>query len=665
MNYFNQILGGNIPITVIQSIKGFQQDQNYMQNATNISHYQINKCMSYDLGNYSINNQEIMNLPYGAYIDTSLKLDRKKVGNGLITIINTAITEALNISRDNLIKISKMSNKMSEQEYKLVDDTILKFLNNLSQSIINNINNLTMDKNMKELLVHIMHLTGITNKNNQDMKASRQQIIMIMELPHNFRPHKEIDIFTSLKLKLTPKNLKKCDNELTRDCVFDDDFLFKFATALMISLEHILGSIMNAVKYDKISEFYAFSVELSNQLANVKPIVIENLFDVGNKTKLSDSKNYTDLEEINKNIDQSKVIQGMSKLISDAINDVVNKNSSDLLRTIAISNKFSISESKGDSFSMTNFDQSIQSESQVQADFVQEVTTRIQNDIANKVKENIDNATKQFDTDNKKIVTSENASTDIGSVIGDYMDTAAKVLSSSAGNSLKQSNSEDITKQMKDTYDLNQSFKYEKNDEASTSISNVLKTENLSKCADDSNMANEIDLGTIDVTGPIQIDNVKQEAIVKNIMTCAFNQQIINDISSNVVNDFDKLITNMIENVNETKSDEEQTKVQGDIYAAGTAGAALLESTGELYKDLGEGISTAAEGTGKGISTAATGVGKGISTAATGVGEGVGSVLGGLTGPLIVGAVILALLGIGYAYYKAKIQGTPNDIFSK
>jgi len=652
MNYFNQILGGNIPITVIQSIKGFQQD--YMQNATNFSHYQINEGMSNDLSNCSINNYEIMNSQYGAYIDTSLKLDRKKVGTGLINILNTATDNALIISRDNLIKISKMNNKMSKQEYKLVNDTITDISSNLTQSIINNINNLSMDKNMKELLVHIMHLTGITNKNNQDMKASRQQIIMIMELPHNFRPHKEIDILTSLKLKLTPENLKKCDNELTRGCVFDDDFLSKFATGLMISLEHILGSIMNAAKYDKIAEFYAFSVELANQLANVKPRVIENLFDVGNKTKLSDSKNYTDLEEFNKNIDQSKVIQGMSKLISDAINDVVNKNSSDLLRTIAISNTLSISESQGDSFTMSDINQSIEAETQVQADFVQEITTRIQNDIANKVKENIDNATKQFDTDDKKVVTSENSSTDIGSVIGDYMDTAAKVLSSSAGNSLKQSNSEDITKQMKDTYDLNQSFNYEKNDEASTSISNVLKTENLSNCANNSNMANEIDLGSIDVTGPIQIDNVKQEAVVKDIMTCAFNQQIINDISSIVVNDFDKLITNMIENVNETKSDEEQTKVQGDIYAAGTAGAALLESTGELYKDLGEGISTVAEGTGKGISTAATGVG-----------EGVDSILGGLTGPLIVGAVILALLGIGYAYYKAKIQGTPNDIFSK
>ena len=672
MSYFNQILGGNIPITVIQSIEGFQQD--YMLNKE-LAHYQLNEGMANDLGNYPVNGRKIMSSPYGAYVAASLEMDRQKVGTGLIHILKSASTEALMISRDNLIKISKMGEKLSEQDSKLVADTVKKVSVDLAQSIVKIINGLSMDKTMKELLVHTMHLTGVTSKNKQEMEASRKQIVMIMELHHHFKTRKEIDVLTSLKLKLTPENLKKCNAELARGCIFDDEFLFKFATALMTSLEHVLGSIMNAAKYDKVCEFYAFSVELANQLskaADIKPKVVENFLDAGNSTKLTDSTKIKDLKEINKNIDQSKVIKGMSKMLSDVVNDVVSKNSAELMRTIAVSNKIAISGAKGASFSFKKITQSVQMETKVEADFAQKVTTKIQNEIANKIKDNIDSATKQFDKDVKKSVVDEKSGTTIGGVIGDVvgalasvgnkaLDTVGKVLSLSAGNSMEQTTTKDISQEMKDTFNLNQSFKYEKNDEAKNAISNVLKAENLSKCAADSKMANEIDLGKIDVSGPIEISEVKQEAIVKDIMKCAFNQEIMNEIASKVVNDYDKLIKAMIENVNDKLTDEQKTAVQGDIYAIGTAGAAVLEgagkaieSTGKAAKDLGEGLSTAAQGAGKGIES----VGKGISTAAEGVGAGIGNVLGSLTAPLIVGAVILALILIGYVMFK--VLGPPS-----
>jgi hypothetical protein len=685
MSYFNQILGGNIPITVIQSIEGFQQD--YMLNKE-LAHYQINESMANDLGNYPVNGHKIISSQYGSYVVASLEMDRQKVGSGLMYILKTTTTEALIISRDNLNKISKMGDKLSESDSKLVADTVKKVSADLAQSIVNIINGLSMNKSMKELLVHSIHLTGVTSKNKQEMEASRKQIVMIMELHHDFRTRKEIDILTSLKLKLTPENLKKCGSELARECVFDDEFLFKFANALMTSLEHVLGSIMNATKYDKVCEFYAFSVELANQLSKVtdiKPKVIETIMDAGNSTKLTDSTKIKDLKEINKNIDQNKVIGGMSKMISDVINDVVSKNSSDLLRTIAVSNKIAISGAKGASFSFKNISQTVQMETKVEADFAQKIASKIQNEIANKVKDNINSTTKQFEKDVSKLKTNEKAGTNIGGVIGGVvnalggafgkaMDTVGKVLSVSAGNSMEQTTTKDITQEMKDTFNLNNSFKYDKTDEAKNAISNVLKVENLSKCAADSKMANEIDLGKIDVTGPIEIENIKQESIVKDVMKCAFSQEVINDISLKVFNDYDKLITALIENVNDKLTDEEKTAVQGDIYAIGTAGAAVLESTGKAVKDVGEGVSTAAQGAGKGISTASEGLGKGLSTVAEGVGKGVSDILGGLTAPLIVGAIILALLLIGYVMFKflgapslddEGIPGASNAIGSK
>jgi len=681
MSYFSQILGGNIPITVIQTIEGFQQD--YMLNKKlghyqinrhthghtrghgrghKHGHYQINEGMTNDLGNYPINEHKIMNSPYGAYVTASLEMDRQKVGTGLMAILKTASSQALIINRDNLVKISKMGEKLSEQESKLVNDTVNKFSSDLAQLIVNMINKLSMDKKMKELLVHTIHLTGVTSKNKKDMEASVKQIIMIMELHHQFKTYKSIDMLTSLKLKLVPENLKKCGAELIRDCVFDDEFLFKFTSALMDSLEHILGSIMNAVKYDKVCEFYAFSVELANQLSNgtnIKPKVIETLLDAGNSTKLSDSTKIKDLKEINKNIDQSKVINGMSKLISDVVNDVVSKNSADLMRTIAVSNKIAITGGKGVSFSFKNIIQSVQMETNVEADFTQKIAVKIQNEIANKVRDTIDSATKQFDKDVRKSILDEKSGTNIGGVIGGVvnalgdawgktMETVGKVLSVSAGNSMEQSTSKDISQEMKDTFNLNQGFKYEKTDEAKNAISNVLKSDNLSKCVADSKTANEIDLGKIDVTGPIEIDNIKQEAVVKDVMNCAFNQEVINDIASKVFNDFDKLIKALIENVNDKLTDEQKTAVQGDIYAVGTAGSAILESAGKTIESAGK----AAKDLGEGLSTAAQGAGKGLGSAAEGIGKGIGNVLSGLTAPFIIGGIILVLLIIAYVLYK-------------
>lgn len=414
MSYFNQILGGNIPITVIQSIEGFQQD--YMLNKE-FKHYQIIEGMSNDLGNYPVNGHKLMSSPYSEYVTASLEMDRQKVGSGLMGILKIATNEALTISKDNLIKILKMDYKLSEQDSKLINDTVNKISFDLAQSIINIINKLSMNKPMKDLLINAMHLTGVTSKNKQEMDAFKKEIIMIMELHHNFKTYKNIDVVSSLKLKITPENLKKCGAELVRDCIFDDEFLFKFTTTLMTVLEHVLGSIMNASKNDKVCEFYAFSVELANQLSNatnIKTKGVENFVDAGNSTKLGDSSKIKDLKEINRTMDQSKAIKGMASMISNVINDVASKNSADLVRTIAASNKLIISGAKGSSFSFKNISQTAKVDTKIEAEFVQKITTKIQNEIANKIKDNIDTATKQFDKDVKKTNLDEKSGTNIG-----------------------------------------------------------------------------------------------------------------------------------------------------------------------------------------------------------------------------------------------------------
>lgn len=58
--------------------------------------------------------------------------------------------------------------------------------------------------------------------------------------------------------------------------------------------------------------------------------------------------------------------------------------------------------------------------------------------------------------------------------------------------------------------------------------------------------------------------------------------------------------------------------------------AQIIESIGTLFKDLGSGISKAAQGIGKGISTVFKGLGQGISTAAQGIGQGLSTIFMGI-----------------------------------
>ena len=252
-------------------------------------------------------------------------------------------------------------------------------------------------------------------------------------------------------------------------------------------------------------------------------------------------------------------------MLSSVINDVASKNSADLLRTIAVSNKLSLTSAKGSSFSFKNVTQTATVNTKVQAEFVNNISNKIQNDIANKVKDSIDMATKDFKKKVDKLVLDEKSSSSVEGVVGKVADTAknffdnvGKVLSLSIGNSVSSSNTSEMNKTLKDNFNLNQSFNHVKNNDANTAISNVLKSENLAKCAANSSIANEINLGVIDVTGPIEIENNKQEATVIDVMNCAFNQQILNDISSKVYNEYETLIKEMIENVSDTLNDQQK-----------------------------------------------------------------------------------------------------------
>ena len=398
------------------------------------------------------------------------------------------------------------------------------------------------------------------------------------------------------------------------------------------------------IKYMNQTFFYDVN---GNYLKNN---VIENFgINVANSTEVNNSKNFKILNETDKAIDRSTVVKGISKLISDAVNEVTSANSSELAKSIALSNKINISKIKAENISITNITQEVKIDSKISAEFVQKIETKVYNEITKKITEKISNLV-DSSKKSKDIKTEESQKgTNVGDLISNIVDKAGDVLkdvlSISVGNSTNIDNSVNVDESFIDKLKLDESFKIEKNIKNSNDIKNILDNKNLSKCSQTTNQTNELKFSDAELSGKFEVKDVKQIAAVKAIMNCAFKNEIVNEVSTKIFEDYEKNISNMIKSANDYSKKNNTTSTSGDIYAMGVAGSKVLEGAGK-------GISDAAKGVGEGVSDAAKGVGEGVSVAAEGVGKGIGSIMSGLMGPLLIGGILLIVVGIGYMIFK-------------
>lgn len=383
--------------------------------------------------------------------------------------------------------------------------------------------------------------------------------------------------------------------------------------------------------------------------------IVENFgISAGNSTNVNNSKNYKTLSEIEKNIDRSTMIKGLTKLVSDSVTKVIAQNTSELAKSIALSNKINISKIKATNVSLTDITQSVKVDSETSANFVQKIQGKVKNEISKTISDKISKLVDTSKTINQENVEDTNEATSIGNVLNNVVDKAADtikdVLSISAGNTTNTDNSVNISKSTKEKLKLDESFKMEKNQETSNKISNVLDNKNLSKCANDTKQSNELNFSDAELSGNLEVKNLKQVAAVNSVMSCAFNNEIINDVATKILEDFEKNIENMIKSADDFAKKNNTTSTSGDIYAIGVAGSKVLESAGK-------GVASAAEGAGKGIKDA----GKGVADAAEGVGKGIGSALTGLMGPLLIGGLLLIVVAIGYFIFKNMMNDEDDE----
>ena len=422
--------------------------------------------------------------------------------------------------------------------------------------------------------------------------------------------------------------------------------------------------------YDVNGEYFTrkYKNNPKNPLSKTKKI-IETLLNAGNNNSIVDSTLVRDMREIDKNINESFALEGMKQILSTSINEVTASNLSELNKLISLSNKmeFGNIEAGGD-FTLRNFTQDITIDVSASITSMQSIQTKVVNDISKKLTQNVNNEIKSIIELTDKKSETEKQATNLGQTLGALgekaLDTAARMMEVSVGNSSSTKVKKEMITELKDTLQLDRSFELAKDEKITNTFENQLKKENIAKCVQNTNTSNEFIVDKAQIAGNFTIENTTQSIKISKVMNCAFNQEIIDDLATRILNDFDENISRAIDSRNLYLRDQKQELMNGDIYAVGVAAKTALEGVGQVAKDVGTGVSTAAEGigegaigVGQGFATGAVGLGEGISTGAQGVGTGISTAFQGMTVPFVIAGIVISIIGAFVVYMKLKNKG--------
>lgn len=656
MNYFNKILNGNIPANIFDLIK---QDK---------INYKLNQVYPYLQINANNANDNVANILYVALIKKSMNLNYNNIVSSVDHILKHSLRIAIDSNKNEIAKLIVSDNDI---QITIIINLIVKTFSN---ELLKMITKLPLTHPYKDLHIKLIELSGLTGLSLKSINSIADKVSLDYELTKPLKINTSINI-QQLFYNILIRDTKIC-KEISFECLFTDEYINKLALTIISIWELILDTIIKSIKYDKIILFYAFSIDFVDQLHQTtkhnipsdKPQSIENFVVKVNTTDTkSNKKKKEDLQEIKKNINQNKVIEGMTKLLSDTVTNVVNNNSAELSNFIQVSNNMSFKNlNASGNIIISKIKQSINIQDEINMDVTQSITNKIKNDITKELKENIKMVTTELNSDIKKLSDTGKGSTNVGDVVGGVVnaianvaekgiETLGEVLSASVGANTSDITEDEITNTLKEEFNLNKNFTYKKNNEIGDKMNTILNAENIAKCLQEARTENLLEYENLrTTTGSIIISEIEQQIDVKRVMKCAFNQTVINEIATTMVAEFDLLIDELSLNINSDLDEESKARVDGDIYAAGVAGSAILESVGNA------GSKIIAEG-GKAGGT----ILKEAGVAAKNIGEGINEAITGVaTIPLAIGFIILALgVGIYFAFKNngvEKVDGTSN-----
>ena len=567
VNFYNAILGGNIPLNVLECFKGFDAVYNSYTLAQH-PYLKIKNETAIELNILECNESELSKSKQVCrqHIKKSLNLNRDMIINSLQIFIKKIMTQMQNKYKEQLDKYK--NNK---------DNTIINdFYNEFSNKMLNDFKRLNMEREANDLLLMSCLIISLGNLNTQAINNLMFKIGSYFDLNTPFMMNEYIGTTS----KFLPQVKKFIDENIDIDI-----FSAELGNNLLTSLEFVLNHIIVTTVKSNICKLYIYAISIADSIVSMSSVekftTIETFFDIGSEKNITTNTSLFKLNETQKKIDQSKVLEGLKKLITNSVTEALSKNTSELAQSLNIINNITIQGVKSDTISLKNIKQKNDVKVEGDMDTVQNITNKINNDIQNKIIENVDMMTKdQSEKIDKSVIDMKK-----GTNISDITKDIANILSVSIGSTTNMTTNEDITDIVRDTFNLDQSFKYKRDENNVVDLKNKFNNEQLNKCSGDKDVSNVISI--IDTESRlITAEDIEQSNVIEAITKCTFNQTVLNDITNKVLNEFDNIIKQSIESARKEVDESKRANTIGDIYATGTAVQQTLEGAATFTNSI-------------------------------------------------------------------------------
>ncbi len=281
----------------------------------------------------------------------------------------------------------------------------------------------------------------------------------------------------------------------------------------------------------------------------LKPKIRENfaLVGGGNETSISDSTKVTKNFENNQKIDRSMMVESVTKLVNNVSSDVMQKNSSTAASAAGASNSLNLMDIECDTVSISGVHQGAQATNQTVVKSTQSNFSKISTEISTTIDKTIE---KVGGTDLAALQAENTKQLNdfMGAMPGYDPDKAQKLASQcpddsgsliSAGNKCNVSSSYELDASVKQSLELDESFKINDQDDISNEIQTKLDQANFASCEASASASNQIALQKVKCKD-MKISDIEQQAIASLYMTCVFDQKNVSEIANKITNKISK-----------------------------------------------------------------------------------------------------------------------------
>jgi hypothetical protein len=296
----------------------------------------------------------------------------------------------------------------------------------------------------------------------------------------------------------------------------------------------------------------------------------------GNQKTLTDTTKIKKSFENNQRINHSMTVNSLSKIFNNIATDVIQKNSVAASSAVGASNSIFISGIKCETVKISGNKQKSVATLQMEVQTKQKNTNKISNDITTTINKTIE---KVGTVDLAKL------QSDNTNQLNEFMkatpgydpDKAHKLGSScpsntgglfSVGNKCDVNSKYELDASIKQSLDLDESFKITDNDDITNEIKNKVEQSNFAACQSNASAQNQIVIQDImcavneasNRKGSFEFEDNEQEAIANLYMKCVFDQESVNEISNKILNNIAKKYNQIYDAV------AEKAKTKGPAY---------------------------------------------------------------------------------------------------